>query len=60
MSIDREEAQRLRREWMTLLGCDEKEIAEACDWPRCCNPEQERIQLEAARRIRDRNARRQA
>ena len=48
---DRQQAQRLRRKWMTLLGCDAAEIEEACAEPSCFSPPQEQIMMDAARRL---------
>ena len=55
---DREQAQRLRREWMTLLGCDAAEIEEMCGAPGCSDPEAEREHLGAAQLIVQRNSNR--
>lgn len=40
----------LRREWMTLMGLDESEIAEACAEPDL-DADEERHQLDAMKRV---------
>lgn len=52
--MERELAQEIRREWMTLMGCDAAEIEEACAEPSCFDPRQEQIMMDAAQRITNR------